>query len=83
MQTYLVTCRGDLARGVVNQLDKKGQYRHAEREVGFSAGEGVQRHHLEIDAGSAADAILIARGAVAVAGGSASDYQVEDAPEPA
>ncbi len=83
MPTYLVTCRGDLSRGVVNQLDEKGQYRYAEREVGFAEGEGVQRHHLEIEAGSPADAILIARGAVAVAGGSASDYQVEDEPEPA
>jgi hypothetical protein len=82
MPTYLVTCRGDLTRGVVNKLDEAGHYRSAEREVGFAEHDGIQRHHLEIEAGSPADAILIARGAVAVAGGNASDYQVEDDPEP-
>ncbi len=82
MPTYLVTCRGELSRGVVAQLDELGHYRYAEREVGFMEGEGVRRHHLEVEAGRPEDAIMIARGAVAVAGGTASDYQVEDDPEP-
>lgn len=74
MATYTVTCRGNLTRGVITQLTNAGVYRHDEPELGFE-GDGMKRHFLEIDAGSADDAILVARGTMAVAGGEARDYQ--------
>jgi hypothetical protein len=74
MAIYTVTCRGDLPRGVITQLTNAGVYRHDEPELGFE-GDGMKRHFLEIEAGSADDAILVAKGAMAVAGGEARDYQ--------
>jgi hypothetical protein len=38
----------------------------------------MKRHFLKIEAGSADDAILVAKGAMAVAGGDARDYQATD-----
>ncbi len=84
MAIYTVTCRGDLPRGVVTQLTNAGVYLHEEPEPGFK-GDGMKRHVLQIDAGSAEDAILVAKGAMAVAGGTARDYQaIEEGtgPEP-
>ncbi|HVS99385.1 MAG TPA: hypothetical protein VHE08_02620 [Solirubrobacterales bacterium] len=74
MATYSVTCRGKLSRGVVTQLTNAGVYLHDEPEPGFEGG-GMTRHFLRIEAGSADDAILVAKGAMAVAGGEARDYQ--------
>jgi hypothetical protein len=74
MATYTVTCRGKLARGVITQLSNAGVYRYDEPELGFE-GDGMARHFLQIEAGSADDAILVAKGAMAVAGGEARDYQ--------
>jgi hypothetical protein len=83
MATYTVTCRGKLGRGVITQLTNGGFYLHAEPEQGFEA-NGIARHFLKIEAGSADDAILVARGAMAVAGGDARDYQAtEGEPAPA
>ncbi len=73
MAIYTVTCRGDLARGVITQLTNAGVYVADEPELGFE-GDGMKRHFLHIEAGSADDAILVAKGAMAVAGGSARDY---------
>lgn len=81
MPIYTVTCRGDLARGVITQLSNAGVYLHDEPEPGF-AGEGVQRHLLKIEAGSPEDAILVAKGAMAVAGGAARDYTAAEGAEP-
>lgn len=81
MPTYTVTCRGDFRRGVVTQLTNAGVYSHEEPEPGFEA-DGTKRHFLQIDASSADDAILVAKGSVAVAGGSAHDYQATDEVEP-
>jgi hypothetical protein len=83
MAIYTVTCRGKLGRGVVTQLSNAGVYLHDEPELGFE-GEGLMRHFLRIEAGSADDAILVAKGAMAVAGGDARDYQATagEPPEP-
>jgi hypothetical protein len=81
MATYTVTCRGDLPRGVITQLTNAGVYRHDEPELGFE-GDGMKRHFLQIEAGSADDAILVAKGAMAVAGGEARDYQAAEGPPP-
>jgi hypothetical protein len=77
MATYTVTCRGKLSRGVIAQLTNAGVYLHDEPELGFE-GDGTARHFLKIEAGSADDAILVARGAMAVAGGEARDYQAAE-----
>ena len=74
MATYTVTCRGRLGRGVITQLTNGGFYLHEEPELGFEA-DGTARHFLKVEAGSADDAILVAKGAMAVAGGNARDYQ--------
>jgi hypothetical protein len=77
MAIYTVTCRGNLGRGVITQLTNGGFYLHEEPELGFE-GDGMKRNFLKIDAGSADDAILVAKGAMAVAGGSALDYQATE-----
>jgi hypothetical protein len=74
MATYTVTCRGKLGRGVITQLTNGGFYLHEEPEQGFES-DGTARHFLKVEAGSADDAILVAKGAMAVAGGNARDYQ--------
>ncbi|HVW47443.1 MAG TPA: hypothetical protein VHA76_10355 [Solirubrobacterales bacterium] len=73
MPIYTVTCRGNIGRGVITQLSDRGFYLHDEPELGFE-GDGMKRHFLRIEAGSAEDAILVAKGAMAVAGGTARDY---------
>lgn len=77
MATYTVTCRGNLPRGVITQLTSAGVYLHDEPELGFE-GDGMKRHFLKIEAGSPDDAILVAKGAMAVAGGQARDYTATD-----
>jgi hypothetical protein len=79
MATYSVSCRGDFPGGAITQLEEAGVYRFAERDAGIAGSEGLIRHYLTIEAGSPEDAILVARGALAVAGAEASDYQVEAA----
>lgn len=81
MAIYTVTCRGKLARGVVTQLTNAGVYLHDEPELGFE-GDGMKRHSLRIEAGSPEDAILVAKGAMAVAGGEARDYTATEGAEP-
>jgi hypothetical protein len=81
MAIYTVTCRGNLGRGVITQLTNAGVYLHDEPEIGFE-GDGMERHFLKIDAGSAEDAILVAKGAMAVAGGQARDYTATAGAEP-
>jgi hypothetical protein len=61
MATYTVTCRGKLGRGVITQLSNGGFYSHEEPELGFE-GDGMKRHFLRVEAGSAEDAILVAKG---------------------
>jgi hypothetical protein len=83
MPTYTVSCRGNLSGGAIVQLEQKGMYREAVREPAFSQSEGLMRHFLEVEASSPEDAILVARGALAVAGAKASDFQAEEsAPGP-
>jgi hypothetical protein len=81
MATYLVSCRGNLSGGAITHLRESGMYQQAERDRGIAGGEGLVRHYLAIEAGSPEDAILVARGALAVAGGEGTDFQVEVAPE--
>lgn len=81
MPIYTVTCRGKLTRGVVTQLTNAGVYLHEEPELGYE-GDGMQRHLLKIEASSADDAILVARGQMAVAGGDARDYTATEGAEP-
>jgi hypothetical protein len=80
MATYSVSCRGDFSRGSITQLEDAGVYQFAERDLGIAGTEGLIRHYLTVEAGSPEDAVLVARGALAVAGAEASDYQVEDPP---
>lgn len=80
MATYTVSCLGDLSGGAITQLEEKGMYRFAEHEAGFAQSGTLTRHYLEVEAGSPGDAVLVARGALAVAGAEASDYQVEEGP---
>ena len=80
MATYTVSCLGDLSGGAIAQLEEKGLYRFAEHEAGFAQSGTLTRHYLEVEAGSPEDAVLVARGALAVAGAEASDYQVEEGP---
>ncbi|HEY1855074.1 MAG TPA: hypothetical protein VGG40_10845 [Solirubrobacterales bacterium] len=82
MATYSVSCRGDLSGGAIAHLKEAGMYRLAERDPDIAGGEGLIRHFLAIEAGSPEDAILVARGALAVAGGKGTDFQVEEASEP-
>jgi len=77
MPIYTVTCRGDLGRGVITQLSERGVYLHDEPELGFE-GDGMKRHFLRIEASSPEDAILVAKGALAVTGGTARDYQATE-----
>ena len=81
MPIYTVTCRGKLTRGVITQLTNAGVYLHEEPELGYE-GDGMQRHLLKIEASSADDAILVARGQMAVAGGEARDYTATAGAEP-
>jgi hypothetical protein len=81
MPIYTVTCRGKLARGVITQLTNAGVYLHEEPELGYE-GDGMQRHLLKIEASSADDAILVAKGRMAVAGGEARDYTATEGAEP-
>jgi hypothetical protein len=81
MATYTVTCRGNLPRGVITQLTNAGVYLDDEPELGFE-GDGMKRHFLAIEAGSPEDAILVAKGAMAVAGGQARDYTATVGAEP-
>ncbi|MBS1844092.1 MAG: hypothetical protein JST53_06710 [Actinobacteria bacterium] len=81
MPIYTVTCRGKLTRGVITQLTNAGVYLHVEPELGCE-GDGMQRHLLRIEASSADDAILVARGQMAVAGGEARDYTATEGAEP-
>lgn len=77
MPIYTVTCRGDIGRGVITQLSERGVYLHDEPELGFE-GDGMKRHFLRIEASSPEDAILVAKGAMAVTGGTARDYQATE-----
>ena len=81
MATFTVTCRGKLSRGVITQLSDRGFFSHEEPEPGFE-GDGTKRYVLVIEAGSADDAILVAKGQVAVAGGEARDYTATEGAEP-
>jgi hypothetical protein len=81
MPIYTVSCRGKLSRGVITQLSNAGVYLHEEPELGYE-GDGMQRHLLKIEASSADDAILVARGQMAVAGGEARDYTATEGAEP-
>lgn len=80
MPTYSVSCRSELSGGAITHLQESGMYQFAERDPGIAGTEGLVRHYLKIEAGSPEDAILVARGALAVAGAEATDVQVEDAP---
>jgi hypothetical protein len=73
MSIYTVTCRGDIGRGVITQLSERGIYLGEEPELGYE-GDGMKRHFLRIEASSPEDAILVAKGAMAVTGGTARDY---------
>lgn len=81
MPIYTVTCRGKLARGVITQLTNAGVYLHEEPELGYE-GDGMQRHLMRIEASSPDDAILVAKGQMAVAGGEARDYTATEGAEP-
>jgi hypothetical protein len=76
MATYSVSCRGELSGGAITKLREASLYHSSEREEGIAGSEGLIRHYLMIEAGSPEDAILVARGALAVAGAEARDFYV-------
>lgn len=80
MPAFSVSTRSELSGGAITHLQQAGLYQFAERDPGIAGTEGLVRHYLKIEAGSPEDAILVARGALAVAGAEATDLQVEDAP---
>lgn len=77
---YTVTCQGELSGGTIVKLKEMGLYRVRVAPGRFD--EGETRHELRVEAGSAEDAILRAKGAVAVAGGSARNYKASEEGEP-
>jgi hypothetical protein len=80
--TYTVTCQGEFSGGVIVKLKEMGMYRV--RVASGRYDEGETSHELQVEAGSAEDAILRAKGAVAVAGGKGRNYEAtEGAPEAA
>ncbi|MEZ5077905.1 MAG: hypothetical protein R2725_10715 [Solirubrobacterales bacterium] len=74
--TYTVTCQGEFSGGAIVKLKEMGMYRV--RVAPGRYDEDETRHRLQVEAGSAEDAILRAKGAVAVAGGKARDYQATE-----
>lgn len=75
--TYRVTCQGEFSGGAIVKLKEMGMYRVEVSPGRFDDGEA--RHELLVEAGSPEDAILRAKGAVAVAGGSGRSYKAEEA----
>lgn len=73
---YTVTCQGEFSGGTIVKLKEMGLYRVRVAPGRFD--EGETRHELLVEAGSAEDAILRAKGAVAVAGGSARNYEATE-----
>jgi len=73
---YTVTFQAELSGGAIVKLKEMGLYRVRVEPGRFDEGEA--RHELLVEAGSAEDAILRAKGAVAVAGGSARNYKATD-----
>jgi hypothetical protein len=83
MASYWISCRGELSGGAIAHLRYAGIYRCASEDRGFAPQEPV-RHYLSIEARDPEDALLIARGALAVAGAGAHDLRAGDSPpEPA
>jgi hypothetical protein len=74
--TYTVTCLGEFSGGVIVKLKELGMYRVQVESGRYD--EGETRHQLQIEAGSAEDAILQAKGAVAVAGGRGRNYEATE-----
>lgn len=79
MPTYSVSCRGELSGGAITHLREAGLYEATEPEGATAAPASPPRHYLVVEAGSPEDAILVARGALAVAGAEASDFDVAEA----
>lgn len=80
MPVYTVSCRGNLSGGAIVHLREAGMYVGAAEEHGLGAMDGKLRHEMSIEATSPEDAILVARGALAVAGAEAHDFTAEEAP---
>lgn len=80
MASYWVSCRGRLSGGAIAHLRDAGIYRSAAAAEGGFGDERSVRHYLSVEARDPGDALLIARGALAVAGVEADDFQVGDAP---
>lgn len=73
---YAVICQGEFSGGVIVKLKEMGMYRVSLEPGRFDDEE--TKHELQVEAGSPEDAILRAKGAVAVAGGQARNYKVEE-----
>lgn len=73
---YTVTCQGEFSGGAIVKLKEMGMYRV--RVASGRYDEGETSHELQVEAGSAEDAILRAKGAVAVAGGRGRNFQATE-----
>ena len=79
MPVFHVSLRGKLSGGAIVHLEEKGMYRGVEDEGSAGRFEGEPLHLLEIEASRPEDAILVARGALAVAGATAHDFEAVEA----
>lgn len=77
---YWVSCRAALSGGAITHLRDTGIYRSAELVEKSTGPAGESRHYLSIEARDPEDALLIARGALAIAGASVDDLDVSDPP---
>jgi hypothetical protein len=80
MASYRVSCRGSLSGGAIAHLRDAGIYRSAVPERGVAGSAAATRHYLAVEARNPEDALLIARGALAVAGGGDADLDVGEPP---
>lgn len=73
MARYWVSCRAALSGGAITHLRDAGIYLSAESlEVTAGSASGT-RHYLSVEARDSEDALLIARGALAIAGAVVDD----------
>lgn len=77
---YWVTCRAVLSGGTIAHLRDAGIYRSSTAADAGTRSAGGPRHYLSVEARDADDALLIARGALAVAGAEVSEIEVGNPP---
>lgn len=80
MARYWVSCRAALSGGAITHLRDAGIYRSAEPVEVTVGSAGGTRHYLSVEARDPEDALMIARGALAIAGAVVDDLNLSDPP---